>query len=131
MALLTVPIHQTTSLVIEPQVTEPIVIEEIKEEVKEDVKEVSSDVLCNCYKYSEVTSSIDLPPMATIQPNTDKPLVGAFAIMMYGEVKHIAIITEVTDAYIGIKEGNYKHCQETERQIKYDYKHLIGYYIPG
>ena len=60
---MTVPIHQTTSLAYEPQVTASIVIEE--EEIKEDVKEVSSDVLCNCYKYSEVTSGIDLPPMVT------------------------------------------------------------------
>lgn len=126
---MTFPIHQTTSLAYEPQIIEPIVIEEI--ETKEDIKEVSSDVLCNCYKYSEVYSGIDLPPMTTIQPNTDTPMVGAFVVMMYGEVKHIAIITEVTSDYIGIKEGNYKRCQETKRQIKFNYKHLLGYYIPG
>lgn len=108
-----------------------MVIAKIEEEVKEDSQEITSDVLCNCYAYSEINSGINLPKMATIQPNTDTPLIGTFAIMMYGEVKHIAIITEVTDSYIGIKEANYRHCKETKRQISYDYKHLVGFYIPG
>ena len=92
---------------------------------------IDTEMLCNCYLYSEIFTGIDLPPMAVISPNTESPIVGGIAIMQYGAVKHVAVITEITKDTISVTEGNYHRCQKTERTLSKDYQRLVGFYTPG
>jgi surface antigen len=66
--------------------------------------------------------------MVSIQPTTMIPSVGDIAVMWYGHVKHLAVVTEVNGDNITIKEGNYRRCKETERTITTNYPHLTGFY---
>lgn len=123
-ALIT-PINPTPVSYIYP-VEVPI---EIKE--KEITLDTETNTLCNCYLYSELYTGINLPQMATIQPNTSDPLVGSIAIMQYGDIKHVAVVTEVTESSFSVTEANYKHCEKTERTLAYNYKRLVGFFTPG
>lgn len=129
VALFSVPVYHTTSLPYTP----PVIVyqEVIEEEEKITTIDIPTDVLCNCYLAAETISGIDLPPMLSLKPNITEPLIGDIAIMQYGDIKHVAVITEVTNTNISIIESNYKHCQKTNRTIEYTYNRLVGFYRPG
>lgn len=128
-ALFSLPIF-TTSLPPQEPITAPppppIVAEEHVKVVDED-----KHTLCNCYAYAEKYTGINLPPMAQIAVNTDTPIAGSIAVMFYGRVKHVAVVTAVRDDGVTITEANYNHCEKTTRDIPYSYHNLHGFYTPG
>lgn len=87
-------------------------------------------IACNCYRYSEHISGIDLPPMATLTPNTE-PGPGTFALFDYRGVPHVALVTAVSSSTVTLDEANYRHCTTGVRTIPLDYPHLRGFYGPG
>lgn len=127
MALFLTPISTSSQSTVE--VTQPPV-EITKEEVHVKTVDIQPNTLCNCYKSAEMYTGINLPPMAEILPNTDAPVVGDIAIMFYGTVKHVAVVTGISSSTIDIWEGNYNHCEETKRTISKSYTRLVGFFTP-
>lgn len=80
---------------------------------------------CNCYSFAKLFAS--LPKMADIVPNTPYPRVGDIIILQY-RVKHIAVITKVTESGIWVKEANYIPCKTGSRLIEWGDKNVKGYY---
>jgi hypothetical protein len=97
---------------------------------KEEPIEIDTEVLCNCYLYTEQYLGIDLPPMNSIQPSTTTPSVGAVAVMWYGHVKHVAVVTAIDGDRVKLSEGNLHRCQRTDREIPLSYPRLVGFYNP-
>lgn len=84
-------------------------------------------VVANCYSYAKSQLGT-LPAMKDINPNTDYPVVGGMAVFYYSGVKHVAVITKVTEFGIDIKETNYEPMKFTRRTIKTDDKNLVGFW---
>lgn len=83
-------------------------------------------VACNCYALLKTQFGDKLPRMAEIKPNY-KPDVGRVAIFMYGNVKHVALITEMAEDGFYVYESNYKRCKvTTDRFVKFDDPKLLG-----
>lgn len=128
VALFSVPVYHTTSLPYEVPAPAPI---EVEEEKKIEPIEIDTEMLCNCYLGAKTISGAELPRMADIHPNVEKPEVGDIAIMMYDTVKHLAVVTEVSTSTWKTLETNYHRCAKSERTLGYDYKRLVGFYRPS
>jgi len=82
--------------------------------------------VCNCY--SLVKSRIKgLPHMADIIPN-ESPRVGAVAIFHYGSLKHVAIVTKMTQDGFFVYESNYSHCVVDTRYVPWNSPNLDGFW---
>lgn len=81
----------------------------------------------NCYLYAKLFIK-DLPKMADILPNTDYPNVGGLIIFSYAGVKHIAVIEQVLEKGIYIKEANFHSNLIARRLVKWDDERIIGYW---
>jgi len=93
--------------------------------------QVSQAELCSCVKLARRHIPA-LPPIRTpgdITPNTT-PFVGAAVLLKYGAVHHIAVITAINENSFSIIESNYKRCQITEREIRYDDPRIRGFWKP-
>lgn len=100
----------------------------VEEEIK-DPEETYPGIKCNCYE--KVRSMVpNLPRMADIYPNAE-PVAGAVAVEWFGEIKHVSVVTEVTDIGVWVKESNYHHCQESERFIHFTKPSLFGFWVAG
>ncbi len=84
----------------------------------------------NCYSYA-LTQLGKLPKMKALTPNSDVPRVGGLVIMDYNGKKHVAVVIKVLEEGIQVKECNYIAYSCGERLIKWDDKHLIGYWHPS
>ncbi len=83
-------------------------------------------VACNCYLLVQAKIG-RLPHMADILPNTT-PHVGAVAILQYGALKHIAIITKISGTGFTVQEANIKPCLIGAREISWGDAHLVGFW---
>lgn len=86
-------------------------------------------VACNCYLLVEAKIG-RLPLMADILPNTT-PHVGAVAIFQYGALKHIALVTAISDDGFTVLESNIKPCLIAPRVIRWSDPHLRGFWSQG
>lgn len=84
---------------------------------------------CNCYLYVK-HRVLELPFMGDITPNVE-PKVGAVAIEYFGKVKHVSIVTEVTDTGVMVEEANYTHCKTGTRFIEFSHYSLVGFWSAG
>lgn len=87
-------------------------------------------VPCNCYAFAKVLVDYKLPPMREIVPNSIVPRVGGLVILYYGKVKHIAVIQEVSEIGIRIREANYEPCALGERTLTWSQLVKAGYWHP-
>lgn len=86
-------------------------------------------VVANCYSYAQLFVG-KLPKMAEIKPN-GPPKVGGLVILQYGKVKHLAVITALTEKGIKVKEANFEPAKLTTRTILWSDSRIIGFYAPG
>jgi len=56
------------------------------------------------------------------------PVVGGIVLLQYGDVWHVARISELLEEGVRIEEYNYRKCQYTTRIIKWDDEHLRGFW---
>lgn len=131
MAVLAFLPTQTTYIEPEIPVVQPVATTTevaIVDEVK-DPEVTFSGVACNCY--AKVRSLVPhLPPMASINPNAE-PVVGAVAVEYFNGIKHVSLVTSVTDTGVNVIESNYHHCKEGNRFIPFDKHSLVGFWVAG
>lgn len=97
-------------------------------EVK-DPEETYPGEECNCYAL--VRNRVpNLPRMAGIYPNAEA-VVGAVAVEWFGNIKHVSLVTEVTEDGVLVVESNYKHCVIGTRFIPYSKDSLVGFWVAG
>lgn len=85
--------------------------------------------VCNCYAF--VKNRIEnLPKMDAIVPNSE-PVVGSVSVEYFKGIKHVAIVTEVTDDGVWVVETNYHHCQSGQRFIPFNKYSLVGFWFLG
>ncbi len=82
--------------------------------------------VCNCYSYAKVLLG-KIPKMSELIPNTTIPRIGSIAVFYYNKVKHIAVITKVTEEGVWVKEANYEPCKTGSRLVKWGDKALAGF----
>jgi hypothetical protein len=111
---------------------EPIVVEvsvsTTSQEIK-DPEETYPGEECNCYLYTK-NRVPNLPRMSEINPNA-KPFVGGVAIEWFKQIKHVSVITKVTEEGVWVTESNYHHCQTSERFIPFTKPSLVGFWVAG
>jgi hypothetical protein len=83
--------------------------------------------VCNCYTYAR-TQIHNLPAMKDIQPNTPYPKVGGLLIQYFNKVKHIAVITKVSEEGIYVSQTNKTPCKFTKEIIPWNDKNREGYW---
>jgi len=113
---------------IPPELIKPIevILEAPTEPVLKKETEPSDTVLCNCWAFvKQEVGGIDA--MASVIPNTE-PFVDVVAIEWFGDVKHVSIVTQVTDIGVTIRETNFVHCQYGERFIPFTSPRLVGFW---
>lgn len=94
------------------------------------ISEAASPVTDSCVLYARQFKP-DLPPMRTpddLKPNSI-PTVGSAVLMRYGKVPHIAIVTSLHEKGFYIVEANYHRGRPGVRFIKWNDRHLRGFYI--
>lgn len=70
-----------------------------------------------------------------LQPNST-PYVGGVILFKYWNeeqqawIYHAALIVDITENHFIIKEGNYKRCRVTRREIAFDDPDLRGFFNP-
>ena len=105
--------------------------EPIVELVIEPIVEPKIDpVACSCVKY--IAQFIKLPPIHTpaeLEPNAT--LWEAKAVLLDYKLPHIALIEKIDNRGIMIKESNFKKCAYGTRWLKFNDKHIRGFYRPS
>ena len=87
-------------------------------------------VACSCVKY--IAQFIKLPPIRTpadLEPNAT--LWEAKAVLLNYSLPHIALIEKIDNRGILVKESNFKKCAYGKRWLKFDDKHIRGFYRPS
>src|SRR3990167_9708086 len=106
-------------------------LEPIVEPVIEPTVEPKIDpVACSCVKY--IAQFIKLPPIRTpadLEPNAT--LWEAKAVLLNYSLPHIALIEKIDNRGILVKESNFKKCAYGTRWLKFDDKHIRGFYRPS
>ncbi len=96
------------------------VVPNIETEKKVNLSVHPDSVLCNCVEYTRQYRP-DLPSMdaGAFVVSTTTPSVGAVAKMFYPRsgLYHLAVVEEVGDGWITIRDANYTPCKETVRKI--------------
>lgn len=89
---------------------------------------VTNQIYCSCVKTARLLGA-QLPygNASQLVPNTT-PSVGGVVIMRYPNAYHVAYIKALRADGILIAEGNYKHCEYTERIIPYTYPYIVGFW---
>ena len=81
---------------------------------------------CNCWLY--VNNRLPyMVRMKNFQPNSEA-LVGGITIEYFGDLKHVALITEVTETGIWVEESNYDSCKTGIRFIPFTKSSLVGFW---
>lgn len=95
------------------------------------IKTIQSFDPANCYSYTEWRLDKELPPMATIRPNTFAQ-VGAVAVMYYPSsgLRHFGVVEFVGDGFILISEANYKKGTFGFRIVMHSDTALQGFWNP-
>jgi len=83
--------------------------------------------LCSCILGAR-RFGVNLPPgnAEDLIPNST-PVVGGVALFNYSGVHHTAVITELSEQTFSVIETNYKKCQKTQRDIRYNDPSIRGF----
>lgn len=84
---------------------------------------------CNCYQYVKAVLEQKIPRMEDIEPNSS-PFVGAIAIFMYGNTKHLGVVTSMSEKGFTVREANKEACKTGEAFYAWDDKNLKGFATP-
>ena len=91
--------------------------------------EVHNNILCSCVQYvNQYRGDIPMVDAVDMPVATSAPREGAVAKMYYphsGEY-HVALVLEVGDGWLRVRDANYVPCEETERVITLPDR-VIGY----
>jgi hypothetical protein len=90
--------------------------------------EAVSPVLCNCYLFVKERYH-GLPRASQVIASTTRAFAPV-AVFMYSGVQHFALVESMGIGFFTISETNYKKCQKTTRDIKFDDPALVGFYSP-
>lgn len=85
--------------------------------------------LCNCVLYAESVLGLKYLGVAKDILGLSREYLRTSRLVVTSEGKygHVAIITQVKDGLLYLKEANYYHCQESERTLPIDSPLIIGY----
>lgn len=56
------------------------------------------------------------------------PKINGVVVLKYGDVHHIAVIKRFTKNGLWVKEGNFKRCEVTEREIDFTDPHILQFW---
>lgn len=112
----------------EPHLFEPSQNDEKAQDVPTTI---SNQIYCSCVQTARfLGAKLPYGNASELVPNAT-PSVGGVVILHYPSAYHVAYITALSSDGIHIAEGNYKHCEYTERVIPYDYKPIVGFWFAG
>lgn len=87
---------------------------------------------CSCVVYAR-QRGVAIPyntDAGDLVPNSP-PTPGGLVLLRYPKADHVAVITGFTEHGVMVREGNYKHCKETIREIRFDDRALRGFWTPS
>lgn len=85
---------------------------------------------CNCVLYAKYILGIteSLGVAGHIQPTRLTPYIGSLVITSEGSMGHVAIVTNIKDGLLYLREANYVHCKITyDRTLAIDSSLILGY----
>ena len=96
-------------------------------EKQDYVLDTDNTIFCSCVLTARYLGApLPYGDAHSLIPNAT-PIVGGVVILRYGNTYHVAYITKLDD-YIHIAEGNFIHCEYTERTIPFSDKHIVGFW---
>ncbi len=85
---------------------------------------------CSCVRYvHELVPDVPLVDAVWFQSFGFRvpPAVGRIALLQYGEVSHVAVISAITTNGFEVREANFHKCQKDTRFIQWDSPEIVGF----
>jgi hypothetical protein len=86
---------------------------------------------CSCVNTAKSITGINFPPIGlakNLKPNLKIPSVGSIIITNESKAGHLGAVIAIEGDILTIKEGNYKPCSLSTRQLNISNPVIVGFY---
>lgn len=89
---------------------------------------ITNQIYCSCVKTARLLGApLPYGNASQLIPNAT-PAVGGVVILRYPNAYHVAYIKALYPDGMLVAEGNYRHCEYTERLLPYTYQYIVGFW---